>query len=140
MIVARTAFAQADSTNHLEVLRQSTMFSLAGGLANVARPEAWAVAAICRQSNAADTFQALLKEPGVTQQLYGLLGLRVLGSAEFESSLPALLESKANVTVLRGCIAGNREAAEVAREIKASRYTVRTMPVPNGKYAPVVIE
>jgi len=144
--------AQTASTNHYDTLRQSSWFAISGGIANAPTSEAQAIAAICGQTNAVATFQRLLGEKGAAQQLYGLLGLQVLAtlsasngekdkaSIAFSTALPSLLNSKAKVRVLDGCIAGERDVAQAARQIRDKQWSLRTMPVPGGKYAPTLIE
>jgi len=135
LCVACPVFAQTTSTNHFDVLKQSSWFAISGGIANIETSEAHAVSAICEQTNAVATFRRLLQENGAAQQLYGLLGLQFLNAPEFETALPLLLNSKAKVRVLSGCIVGEQEVAEVARQIQNRQWRLRPTPVPGGNYA-----
>jgi hypothetical protein len=128
------------TTNHYETLQQSRWFAVSGGFANATTPEAFALAAICNETNAAATLRRLIAEPGSVQQLYGLLGLRILNAADFNTTLPQFMQSKTKAGVLVGCIAGDRETADVARRIRDNRWSIQTRPVPGGKYAPAVVE
>jgi hypothetical protein len=128
LFVACPGFAQNTTTNPYDTLKKSSWFALSGGLADTATPEAYAVAAICQQTNAAAEFRRLLQEKAPAQQLYGLLGLQVLKAAEFKAALPSLLKSEAKVRVLRGCIAGERDVAEVAREIQNNQWRLPASP------------
>jgi hypothetical protein len=65
-----------------------------------------------------------------------LLGLEILKAPEFKSALPTLLKSEAKVQVLIGCIAGEREVAELAREIQNNQWRLPTEPTPKLHYAP----
>jgi len=132
--------AQTVSTNHYDTLKNSRWFAISGGFANAITPEGHALAAICEQTNAAATFQRLLAESAPAQQLYGLLGLRLVNAPEFKAALPSLLNNKAKVPVLVGCIAGERDVGEVARQIQNHQWRLRTGPAPGGKNAPVVVE
>jgi hypothetical protein len=129
-------FAQTATTNHLEVLKKSTWFATAGGFANATTPEGHAIAAICQQTNAAATFRSLLQEQEPAQQLYGLLGLHLVNAPEFEEALPRFLGNKAKVRVLVGCIAGEWEVREVAKQVQTGQWNPRMVPLPGGKYAP----
>jgi hypothetical protein len=137
--VAWPVFAQTAST-HYDALKQSEWFAIAGGFAGATTSEGHAVAALCAETNAVATFQRLLQERGAAQQLYGLLGLHLLNAPEAKTALPPLLKSKAKVKTLMGCIVGEREVAEVARQIEAKQWTVPNVPVPGGKYAPSITE
>ena len=139
LTVAWPVFAQTVATNHYDTLKQSACFALAGGIANMTTPQGHAVAALCTETNTA-AFQRLLQEPGAAQQLYGLLGLHLLNAPEYKTALPPFLKSQAKVKTLTGCMAGEREVAEVARQIEAKQWKLRTMPVPGGKYAPTIVE
>jgi len=121
--MATPLFAQTVSTNHYDTLKNSRWFAISGGFAN-----------------ATSTFQRLLQEPAPAQQLYGLLGLHLIKAGEFKAALPSLLISKAKVRVLMGCIAGERDVAEVARQIQNNQWRLRVVPVPGGKYASAVVE
>jgi hypothetical protein len=136
LCVAYPVFAQVASTNHFDVLKQSNWFAISGGIANTETSEAHAVSAICDQTNAVATFRRLLHENGAAQQLYGLLGLQVLNAPEFKTALPQLLNSNAKVRILSGCIVGEQEVAEVARQIQNRQWRLRSTPVPGGKHAP----
>ena len=159
--VAWPVFAQTATTNHYDILKQSSWFAISGGFANAATSEAHALAAICGQTNAVATLQRLLQEKEPAQQLYGLLGLQILvtlsssngvtraqelekaageASNALSRALPLLLSSKSKVRVLDGCIAGEREVAEVARQIRDKQWSLRSVPVPGGKYGPALIE
>lgn len=140
LTMATPLFAQTVSTNHYDTLKNSRWFAISGGFANATTPESYAVAAICEQTNATSTFQRLLQEPAPAQQLYGLLGLHLIKAGEFKAALPSLLISKAKVRVLMGCIAGERDVAEVARQIQNNQWRLRVVPVPGGKYASAVVE
>jgi hypothetical protein len=130
----------ASTTNHFEVLKQSRWFAIAGGIAGTTTQEGHAVAAICQMTNGVAMFKRLLDEKGTAQKLYGLLGLHLLKAPEVKTVLPPLLASQDNVQVLRGCIAGEQEVGQVAREIKNDQWTLRFVPVSGAKYAPSVIE
>lgn len=134
LMVAFPAFAE--TTNHLEVLKKSNWFATSGGFANATTSEGHAVAAICQETNAATTFGSLLRERGATEQLYGLLGLHLVNAPEFRGALPRFLESKEKVRVLVGCIAGEWEVREVARQIEKVQWNPRVAPVPGEKHAP----
>lgn len=118
LAVAIPTFAPAAATNHYDILRQSRWFAISGGPGNAPTPEAYALAEICDQADAVDTFRRLLQENGEAQQIYGLLGLQLVDAPEFKTALPALLKSTGKVRVLRGCIAGEWQVAEVARQIR----------------------
>ena len=155
--LAWPVFSQATSTNHYDTVKQSRWFAISGGFANAATSEAHALTAICGQTNAVATLQRLLQEKEPAPQLYGLLGLQVLvslsasndvphsqelekaageASIALSRALPLLLSSEKNVRVLDGCIAGERQVAEVARQIRGNQWRLRSMPLPDGKYAP----
>jgi hypothetical protein len=136
LMTAFPLFAQTATTNHLEILKKSTWFATTGGFANATTPEGYAVTAICRQTNAVATFRSLLQEQGSAQQLYGLLGLRLVNTPEFKDALPRFLQSKAKVRVLVGCIAGEWEVSKVAKQVQAGQWNPRLVPVPGGEYAP----
>src|SRR4030095_1018956 len=63
-------------------------------------------------------------------------GERVKGevSNAFSRARPPLRNSKSKVLVLSGCIAGEREVAEVARQIRDKQWILRPMPVHSGMY------
>ena len=133
LFAACSVLAQNASTNHYDTLKNSGWFAISGGIANTATTEAHAVAAICKQPNAAAEFRRLLQEKEAAPQLYGLLGLQTVNAPEFKPALSALLKSEAKVRVLRGCIAGERNVAEVAREIQNAQWKLLTRPIPEGK-------
>jgi hypothetical protein len=140
LMLAGMAFAQVPSTNHLKTLQQSRWFAVSGGFANALLPESYALAALCAQTNAGATFERLLQEKDEAQKLYGLLGLQLIAAPEFKTALPPFLRSEAEVQTLIGCIAGKRPVSEMALQIQNGRWTIRTVPVPGGKYAPAVVE
>ena len=136
LCVAWPVLAQTATTNHFDTLKNSSWFAISGGFANTTTAEANAVAAISRQTNAVAEFKRLLDEPGPAQNLYGLLGLHVLSAPEFKPALQSLLNSKTNVRVLGGCIVGEREVAEVARQIQNNQWNLPGQTVRGGKYGP----
>lgn len=128
------------TTNHHDTLKNARWFALAGGIADMPTPENYALAAICEQTNAVETLQRLLKEPGATPQLYAALGLRLVGAPEFKAALAPLLDSKETVLVMTGCIVGPRSVAEAARQVRDTPYQIRSMPAAGGRSLPTVVE
>lgn len=133
LAIAIPAFAPAAATNHYDLLRQSRWFALTGGPGNAPTPEAYALAAICEQTNAVETFRRLLQDKSESQQIYGLLGLQLIDNPEFKTALPPLLKSTGKVRVLRGCIAGEWPVAEVARQIRDKLWRLPDLRTPGAK-------
>lgn len=104
LLCAAHVFGQttAGTTNHYEVLRQEKMFCVAGGFSGAVTAAGHSLMAIARQKDAASVFTKLTREDSPTAQLFGLLGLRIIGADQFNNALAKLLKSKSEVTVLVG--------------------------------------
>lgn len=120
------------STNHYEVLKQEKMFCVAGGFSGAVTPAGHSLMAMARQKDAATVFTKLTREESPTAQLFGLLGLKMIGSDRFHNALAKIAQDKSQVTVLDGCIAGQRPVATVAREIEQGRWSFG-LPVQQAK-------
>ena len=123
---AGVVFGQANggSTSHYEVLKHERMFCIAGGFSGAVTPAGHSLVAIARQRDAAEVFLRLTHADNPTAQLFGMLGLKTIGSDQFNSALAKLMKDKSQITVLEGCIAGKREVGKVANEIDLGRWTV----------------
>lgn len=115
---------QAGTTNHYEVLKEEKMFCVAGGFSGAVTPTGHSLMAVAKQKDAASVFTKLTHEDSSTAQLFGLLGLKIIGADQFNKALAKVLKDKSQVTVLEGCIAGRREVTAVAKEIEQGRWSL----------------
>lgn len=70
------------------------------------------------RKDAMEQLRTLLKEASLPGQLYALLGLRLLGSGEFDAAYDHLKDSTVSVPTMSGCLKYQITAGEVAEKIK----------------------
>jgi hypothetical protein len=106
-----------------KTLQTTPYFAMGGiGIAGTTSEGEKALRILLKEKEGSEAFQKLLKQGTTEGRIYALLGLKLSARESYRKSLPAFLDSKANVKQLRGCILGPRPVAEVAKEINKDVY------------------
>lgn len=75
-------------------------------------PEYQAMQLLQSEVNAERYFKALIKEDNPTAQVYGLLGLQVIGSEKSVEFSPYFQNSSAKIYTLSGCLANHKTVSD----------------------------
>lgn len=80
-----------------------------------------ALRALLQRKDAIEQLRMLIKEASLPGQLYALLGLRLLGSDEFDAGYNRFKNSQISIPTMSGCIKFQTTAGDIAKKIKQGK-------------------
>lgn len=117
------AFAQTAKQETLRSIRQADYFAIGRVGFAAAIPDAEKAIWLLIKAKDEKSLVALAKDKNIATQLYALVGLRYLNSAQYKPLADELTRSKATVQTLSGCIATDKKVSVVASSAAGGAYS-----------------
>lgn len=126
-VLLLAAFAQAQQPADVVVERLARVgqFAFGGvGIAGTTSPGEKDYKAVLVRSTAMADFERLLSIGNPQAKAYALVGIRTINPKRYRTLSPRFLDSKENVSILRGCLVSTESLPSVLKQIEDGQYSL----------------